>query len=206
MLRLNVGSCWPTANFRRELLRIQGRRLLDVDGDRHVVPAPERDRRVVTEQVDRLARLADRLLAHTAGVSPLQRHLLPQEEPRLVGGVVELGPRDMCVHAEQVETRVDREVHVTRDLVRSRLADRHARRPVVRALEEEPLAVHRHDPVAHRHGPEPHPHSPLVAHLVADRHRDDDVVQRLRPERMRPPEGGVVDAKLPLDSVDAHGE
>ena len=64
---------------RRQLLRRNGPRRCGasgvaapcvVDGERLVVGAPHRDRRVVAEQVDRLAGLAHGLLADRAGVRP----------------------------------------------------------------------------------------------------------------------------------------
>ena len=69
--------------------------------------APDRHRRVVAEQVDGLPGLAHGLLADRAGVAPLEGHVLPQQQPGLVGGVVELGPGDVGVDAEQVEPGVD---------------------------------------------------------------------------------------------------
>ena len=62
--------------------------------DRHglVVAAPHRDGRMVAEEVDGGPRLARRLLPGAARVAPLEREVLPQQHPGLVGRVVQLGP------------------------------------------------------------------------------------------------------------------
>ena len=103
----HVGSCWDASalapNWRRAL-RIGERVGIQVEPHGLVVPAPHRDRRVVAEQVDHLAGLAHGLLADLAGVAPLEREVLPQQHPGLVGGVVELGPGHVGVDPEQVET------------------------------------------------------------------------------------------------------
>ena len=70
---------------------------LEVDRERLVVRAPDRDARVVAEEVDHLARLADGLLARPARVSPLEREVLPEQQAGGVGRVVELGPGDVRV-------------------------------------------------------------------------------------------------------------
>ena len=90
---------------------------LQVDRERLVVRAPEDDARVVAEQVDHLPRLAHGFLAGAARVAPLQREVLPEEQAGLVGRVVQLGPGDVRVDAEQVEVRLDREVDVPDELL-----------------------------------------------------------------------------------------
>ena len=115
---------------------------LHVDGERLVVRAPQHDARVVAEEVDHGARLAHRGLAHAPAVAPLQREVLPEEEARIVGGVVQLRAGHVGVHAQQVEVGVEREVDVAPHLGRGRLRQLHARRPLVRSHDEERLAVH----------------------------------------------------------------
>ncbi|HEV8115657.1 MAG TPA: hypothetical protein VGP53_05410, partial [Acidimicrobiales bacterium] len=63
----------------------------DVEGHRLVVTAPQGDRRVVAEHPHGGGGLAHRLLAHGAGVAPLEGQVLPQQQAGLVGRVVELG-------------------------------------------------------------------------------------------------------------------
>ena len=108
---------------------------------------------MVAEQVDHLARLADRLLARAARVAPLQREVLPQQQPGGVGGVVELGAGDVGVDAQEVEVRVLGELDVAGELGRGRVGERHAGRAVVRAHQEDPLAVDVPLPVVDRHVP-----------------------------------------------------
>ena len=87
-------------------------------------------------------------LADRAAVAPLQRQVLPQQHAGLVGRVVELGPADVGVHPQEVEPGVAGQGDVAGDLGRLGLGQRHAGRALVGALEEEPLAVDRGDPVA----------------------------------------------------------
>ena len=109
----------------------------------------------------------------------------------------------MCAWtAHQVEARVDSEVDVSRDLLRRRLAELHSCRALVRSLEEDALAVDRHDPVAHRHRPNSSAHLAAMAHLVTDRDLDLHVVERLVSHRTRPPQRRVLHPHRPLDSVD----
>ena len=64
-----------------------------------VVRAPRDDRRVMTEQVDGFGGLSHGLATNLTGVGPLQRKVLPDEHAQLIGGVVQLGSRDVTVHA-----------------------------------------------------------------------------------------------------------
>ena len=73
---------------------------------------------MVAEGVDRLARLANGLLADLAGVAPLQREVLQQQDPQLVGGPVQLVPGDVGLHAQDVEAGLDGELHVAPDVGR----------------------------------------------------------------------------------------
>ena len=95
-----------------------------VGGDRLVVRAPHRDAGVVAQQVDGLAGLAHGLLADGARVPPLQREVLPHQHAQLVGGVVQLGPGDVPVHADQVEPGFARELHVAAHLRRRGVGQR----------------------------------------------------------------------------------
>ena len=104
----HVGSSWPATNSiaaRSAAIGSPGR---TSSANGSLCPHQIADRRVVAEQVDGLARLADRLLADRAGVAPLQREVLPEEHAELVGGVVELGPGDVAVDPQQVEAGVAR--------------------------------------------------------------------------------------------------
>ena len=59
----------------------EGHAGFEVDGKGLVVSAPQRHRWVMTEQTNGLDCLTDRLLAHPAGVPPLEGHVLPHEQP-----------------------------------------------------------------------------------------------------------------------------
>ncbi len=74
--------------------------------------------------------------------------------------------------AEQVEAGLGGEHDVAAQLVRRRLAERHAGGSGVGALEEQPLAVDAEHPVVHGHLPQPGADGAGVAGLVVDGHRD----------------------------------
>ena len=145
-------------------LGVAPHRRVVLDGHRLVVAAPDGDGRVVAEELDRRAGLADGLLAHASGVAPLEREVLPQEQPPLVGGVVQLGAGDVGVDAQQVETGVEGEVDVAGQLGRGGLGQGHAGGPLVRALEEEALAVDRGHPAPHADLAQAGAEPPLVRH------------------------------------------
>ena len=102
---------------------------------------------MVPELVDGLAAWRTASLRIAAGVAPLQREVLPQQHAQLVGGVVQLGPGDVTVDAQQVEPGLAGQLDVVAELGRVGVAERHARRCQVRALDEHPLAVDREHPV-----------------------------------------------------------
>ena len=143
-----VGACDRTRGRTVEHLlaprrhrRVRERACRRVVAERCVVRAPHHDRRVVAEQLDHRARLARGLPAHAARVPALHREVLPEQEPGLVGRVVERRRRDVGVHAEEVEVRVDRAVDVGAEELVVGLAEQRARRRVARALQEHALAV-----------------------------------------------------------------
>ena len=100
----------PCRAMPAERLRVAPHRRVVLDRHRLVVAAPERDRRVVAEQVDGRGRLPHGLLADAAGVAPLQREVLPEQQAGLVGRVVELGPGDVGVDPQQVEAGLARQL------------------------------------------------------------------------------------------------
>jgi hypothetical protein len=176
---------------------------------------------MVAEQVDGLTRLAGGLLADPPGVAPLQRHVLPQQQARLVGGVVELGARHVGMDAEQVEARLLGQSHVGRQLRRSGLGERHARRALVRPLDEEALTVDREHPLLHLHLAQPGAErpsvtqaqlalwarlAPLALSARLGEHLDGHVAERLRAQRVGPPQRGSLDVDGPLDLVGARGQ
>ena len=63
---------------------------------------------MVGQQVDRLAGLAPGLGLDPAGVAPLQREVLPEQHPGLVGRLVQLGAAHVGVQAQEVEPGVAR--------------------------------------------------------------------------------------------------
>jgi len=64
----------------------------------------------VAELVDGGPGLAGGLGAQPSGVAPLQREVLPEEQPGLVGRLVELGPADVGVEPEEVGERLARDL------------------------------------------------------------------------------------------------
>ena len=107
-----------------------------------------------------------------AGVAPLQGEVLPDEHAELVRGFVELRPGDVTVDSDEVEAGLRGEHDVAAQLLGGRLAEGHARRAGVDALEEQPLTVDAEDPAVHRHLPQPRADRTGVAGLVVDRDRD----------------------------------
>ena len=208
-----VGSC--CAARARTAMRTHGVAVAPhlgvvLDGHRLVVAAPDGDRRVVAEQLDGGVGLAHGLLADATGVAPLQGEVLPEQEAPLVGRVVELGSGDVGVDAEEVEPGVEGQIDVAGQLCRGGLGQRHAGRPLVRALEEEALAVDRRDPAPHPDLAQAGAQPSLVGGGAAvvggevDPHRQ--VVQRGCAEGARPPQRGPVDGDRPLDLVRPVGQ
>ena len=156
--------------------------------------------------------LAHGLLADAAGVAPLQREVLPEQQPGVVGGVVELGPGDVGVDAQEVEAGVAARASTSR-ASSSGVASASAMRvgPVVGALEEQPLAVDAGDPGPHAHLAQPGAEAALVggAAALVGVERAPARARSCRvgvAERPRPPQGGSVDGERPLDLVRAGGE
>ena len=183
---------------------------LELDREWLVVRTPHGDARVVPEQVHHLARLAVRLLPGTTPVAPLEREVLPEEQSRRVGRVVQLGARDVRVQPEQVEVRVLREGDVVRELVRARLGERHAGRTLVGAHHEDRFAVHPPLPVPDLDVAEGRGQAPIVAADAVDLHPDLDVDARLAPEAPGPPARGPVheeghgQGRPPARGLDGH--
>ena len=76
----------------------------------------------MTEKIDHLAGLSDRLTADAPSHHSAQWHLLPYQHPELVGGPVGLGVGDVGDEADQVEPGVSGSPHVGGDLARCRIA------------------------------------------------------------------------------------
>ena len=140
------------------------------------------------------AGLADGLLADASGVAPLEREVLPQQQALLVGRVVQLGAGDVGVDAEQVEAGVEGEVDVAGQLGRRGLGQGHAGGALVRALEEEALAVDRGDPARMRTWRRPvrsrrsSDTAPLALPSSCSTHLHGEVVQGRRAEGPGPPQ------------------
>ena len=186
----HVGSSWPRRRERRRAVAVVPPRL-DVDGERLVVAAPHRDRRVVAEQVDGLARPGGPPACGRCGRSPTAAGSPARQHARARRRRRRARAGDVARGRAQVEAGVARPARRrARSSLGRGLAERHARRAEVGALEEQPLAVDRHDPVAHRHLAQPGAHG-RAASLDARRRRRPstvDVVQRLVAERPRPPQ------------------
>ncbi len=165
---------------------------------------------MVTQQVDCFGGLADGLLADAAGVAPLQRHVLPDQQTGRVGGLVELGARDVGVDAKEVEVGLDGELDVTREFGRGGLGQLHPGRAEVRPLEEHLLAVHRERPLPPFERAEPGRQLASVADQAAggvgEADLDDHLVHRRFAQRMGPPQLGPGDGDGPLDGVVAGRE
>ena len=117
------------------------------------------------------------------------------------------GRRDVAVDAQQVEPGVAGQLDVARAARRRRLAQRHAGRGQVGALDEHPLAVDREDPVLQR-PPRAARCARLAASLITSSTATStvDVGQRLVAERPRPPQLRVVDVEGPVDLVEPAGQ
>ena len=89
-----------------QLLEVEHVAVADAESEGLVVRAPHRDRRMVPENVDRFFGLTNRLAPDLARVAPLQREVLPDENPQFVGGFVGLGPGHVSVHADEIEPGV----------------------------------------------------------------------------------------------------
>ena len=159
-----------------------------IGGRRVVVGRPHRDRRMVAERIDGGSGLFDRLLANGTSVTPLQREVLQQQDPRFVGRVVERAVGDVAVHTQRVEPELDRGMQIGADHLVGRVRRSCSRRQEVRALEEESLAVHRADPVVPDDLPESRAAPSPVADLAVDDDFDGDVDERLVSERPWPPQ------------------
>ena len=131
-----------------------------------VVPAPNDDRGMVAQKVDGLARHAHGL-APDAGRIPLQRQVLPDEQPELVGGVVELG-RLTWACTRTRSSPASRARDVAPELLGGGRGQCQPGGVEVGALEEQPLAVDGQHPVAQRHLTEAGPHEAGVADFVLD--------------------------------------
>ena len=97
----------------------------------------------------------------------------------------------------EVEVGVQRELHVTRELAGAGVAERHACRALVRALEEQALAVDPQYPMVEPHLPQTGSqlaavarHRRLLAIGGRHQHRDFDVLERLGSQSTRPPQRG----------------
>ena len=199
------GSCWR-GEAAQPPSRPSGALDLRRVGDGLVVRAPRDDRRVVPEQVHRLAGLAHGLPADRAGVAPLQREVLPQQHAELVGGVVQLGAGDVaCTRsrsrpastASSTSRRTSSGVASARPgRVGSRLAPlRNSRSPLTEQIQS--LNATSRRPVRRDR---------RSLELAVDEHLDVDVGQRLVAEAPRPPQPRLVDVEGPLDLVHAGGE
>ncbi len=195
------GSCWRRMSAHEG--GAGGVGACVVGGGGVVVGAPHCDRRVVAEQVDRLAGLAHSLLADGAGVAPLQREVLPHQHAEFVGGGVELGPGDVPVDPHQVEPGLACELHIVAHLGGRGLGEGGTGGGEVGALHEQGLPVHREHPVLQCHLAQPGAHFATVAGGLVDQHLDGDIGEVLLAQAPRPPQAGIVDIDVPVDLVRA---
>ena len=159
---------------------------------------------MMAELVDGLACLAHRLLADRAGVSPLQREVLPQQHAELVGRVVQLGSA-RC--ARERATDRDRRRGPTPRLASNSagVASPNAMRVGARfapltnigsplTVKTQSCSTTSRSPVRTAAG---------IADHIVDRDLDLDVGQLLVAERPRPPQPWIVDVEVPVDFVEA---
>jgi len=160
----------------------------------------------MAQRIDRSAGLLDGLLANRPSMSPLQREVLQQQHPRLVGGVIERPIGDVAPHTERVEPEVDRCVQVASDHLWSCICRTGCGREQVGALEEDSLAVDRTDPVVPHELSETGAALAAIADLIVDDDFDGHFDQRLFAERPRPPQGRIADVDRPLEVVPTGGD
>ncbi len=163
--------------------------------------APQEHARPVSQEVDHRACLASGLLPHAPRVAALHREVLPEEQARLVSGVIQGVGRNVRMDAQEIEVRFDRAVDVPAHDGVVDVAGERARRSVARAFEEQPFTVHEELPVATPHLAKRRAKGPSVARLAVDVDREVERAQRLGPERARPPPWRVVDAERPRELV-----
>ncbi len=170
---------------------------------------------MVAEQVDGCRRLAHGLLADAAGVAPLEREVLPEQQAGLVGRVVELGPADVGVDAEQVEPGVLGRAR-RRRRARRRCASPSAMRvgPWLAPLRNSRSPLTLEHPVPHRRPGAGRCAAPRRGSVGLPRPRralggatsTAHVVEGLVAEGVGPPQLGVRDGDGPLDLVLARGQ
>ena len=204
----HVGSCWPTRKARTTLPRdasfIWWCRARTVRCGR-TTPRSTGD--------DRAGRpwraLGAPPACATRGRNPTASGMSCHSSmPGAVGGVVQLGARDVRVHAHHVEVRLLGQVDVAHDLFGRRVGEALRRRSVVDALDEEALAVDRPAKVAHRHAAQSRRDragvagDEIVRAVVGDdEHRHFDLREVGVAERVRPPQRRLVDVDVPRDGV-----
>ena len=142
----------------------------------------------------------------TPRVAAFHREVLPQQEARLVGRVVQRGRGDVRVHAEEVEVSTDRALDVGAYELVVGLPEQGARGRVARPLQEHALAVDEQTrslaaDVTERDAP-----GEAVARHAVDLDVEIDGAQWLRTERARPPTGRIVDGEHPRELVRPGGE
>ena len=161
----------------------------------------------MAQVVDQLSSLVDRRAADTPVVAAAERHVLPDEHPGPVGGLVEGRVGDMTCHSHQIQAKFVGEVEVLsgRRLVYGGQAPIqwwHDRPAQIQALPVDPPDV-----VAHAHRPEADPSDSRVAYRpVLGGHGELQVEQGLVAEFARPPQWGTGHPNPPLQTVLAGGQ
>ncbi len=107
----------------------------------------------------------------------------------------------MRMDPEQVEVRLDREVHVANQLGAGRLGERHPGRAVIRAHREHALAVHAQLPVLDVDLAECRPQPAIVARHSVDLDNDLHVALGLRTQPPGPPARRMVDLDREAEGV-----
>ena len=158
-------------------------------GDRLVVGAPLDDRRVMAERRHRFGAPGGPLLGGRGGRSPTAAGKSWSSTTPSSSAAVYRSSVAMCACTR----KASRPASTARSTSpRTRSGATSARpgtgRNEVGALEEHPLAVDREHPIGERHLAQAGPARRLVADLAVDDDFDTDVGERLRAERMRPPQ------------------
>ncbi len=155
---------------------------------------------MVAEEVDGLAGLMHGL-APDVPIAPLERQVLPDQQPGPVGRVVYLRAGDMGVDADQVESGVGRQFDVPDQFGwwgRRQVAPGGTE---VGSFEEEALTVDRGDEVAHLDLAQTGDDRSLVAGPVSVPGPDVDPVEGLGAEGPGPPQVGAFHGHPPAHRV-----
>jgi hypothetical protein len=172
-----------------------------VESNRFVVAAPHDDRGVMRQQIDHLLGLAFGLGPNAFGISPLQREVLPDEHPEPIGCPVELDGFDVPVDSHDVEPETDHCVERALNVSGSHRTQVGLQRTNVGALELEPFAIDRRDPVAQLDRPKPDAAFANMTGDAGESNLDSHIVHGWFAQAAGPPQVGLFDRDTPFELV-----